>query len=139
MAFGKLSGDTLREYEDYAVTDDMVLLKREFDFVSNHKEENIRGEQEGVSNWKFPVLIMFDFEFVKRDKNTISTPVVKEGNLWDFAHVKHLCGNGCLYVRLVTSREDVDCYNEATLMTSIENVVPSPSHVSTFFVCCWLI
>ena len=51
---------------------------------------------------------MYDFEFVKRDRHTISTPVVKEAHLWDFAHVKHLCGNGRLYVRLVTSRKDIE-------------------------------
>lgn len=41
------------EYEDYAVTVDMVLLKREFDPVNNHREENIRRELEGIFNWKF--------------------------------------------------------------------------------------
>ena len=34
------------EFEDYPVTDDMVLLKGEFDLVSNHKEET------SEENWK---------------------------------------------------------------------------------------
>ena len=38
--------DTNGEFEDYPVADDMVLLKGEFDLVSNHKEENIRRELE---------------------------------------------------------------------------------------------
>ena len=66
------------EYEDYPVTDDMVLLKGEFDLVNNHTEENIRRELEGVFSRKFPGITMYDFEFVKRDRNIVSTPVVKE-------------------------------------------------------------
>ena len=41
-----------------------------------------------------------DFDFVKRERNTILTPLEKENHLWDYAHVKHLCGAGKLYVRL---------------------------------------
>ena len=41
------------EFEDYSVTDDMVFLKGEFDLVSNHKEENIRRELEGIFSQKF--------------------------------------------------------------------------------------
>ena len=84
------------EFEDYPVTDDVVLLKGEFDLVSNHKEENIRRELEGIFSLKFPGITMHDFEFVKRDRNIISTPVVKKGHQWHFVHVKHLCGNGSL-------------------------------------------
>jgi len=42
------------EFEDYPVTDDMVLLKGEFDLVSNHKEENTRRGLEGIFSRKFP-------------------------------------------------------------------------------------
>jgi hypothetical protein len=31
--------------------------------------------------------------------------VVKEGHKWDYAHVKHLCGAGKLYVRLNTNKD----------------------------------
>ena len=50
------------EFEDYPVTDDMVLLKGEFDLVSNHKEENIRRELEGIFSRKFPGITMHDLE-----------------------------------------------------------------------------
>lgn len=72
---------------------------------------------------------MYDFDFVKRDRHTISTPVVKEAHLWDFAHVKHLCGNGRLYVRLVTSRKDIEHteHKDSTLTASSEDVV-SPAN-----------
>ena len=60
------------EFENYPRTNDMVLLKGEFDLVSNHKEENIRRELEGIFSRKFPGLTMHDFEFVKRDRNRSS-------------------------------------------------------------------
>jgi len=69
---------------------------------------------------------MHDFEFVKRDRNIIFTPVVKKGHQWDFVHVKHLCGN----VRLVTSRENTE-QKDGTLATDSDNVVSSPSRAST--------
>ena len=50
------------EFEAYAVTDDIVLLKGEFNLVSNHKEENIRRELEGIFSRKFPGITMHDFE-----------------------------------------------------------------------------
>ena len=121
------------EFEDYPVTDDMVLLKGEFDLVSNHNEDNIRRELEGIFSRKFPGITMYDFEFVKRDRNIVSTPVVKKGHQWDFVHVKHLCGNGRLYVRLVTSSENIE-QKHGTLATGSENAVSSPSHASTSFV-----
>jgi len=71
-----------------------------------------------------------DFEFVKRDRDIISTPVIKKGHQWDFVQVKHLCRNGRLYVKLVTRRKQKD----ATLATGSDNVVSSPSHDSTSFV-----
>lgn len=54
---------------------------------------------------KFPLICKDNFDFVKRDRNTISTPVVKEDHKWDYAHVKHLCGAGKLYVRLNVSKD----------------------------------
>ena len=60
------------EFENYPRTNDMVLLKGEFDLVSNHKEENIRRELERIFSRKFPGLTMHDFEFVKRDRNRSS-------------------------------------------------------------------
>ena len=54
----------------------MVLLKGEFDLVSNQKEEDIRRELEGIFQRKYPN--MYDFEFVKRDRHTISKIVLKK-------------------------------------------------------------
>ena len=70
---------------------------------------------------------------MKRARNIISTPMIKKGLQWDFVHEKHLCGSGCLYVRLVTSRDNIE-QKHGTLATGSENVVSSPSHASTSLV-----
>lgn len=126
-------------YEDYSLTDDMVLLKGEFDLVSNHTEEEIRRELEAVFSRKFPNICMYDFEFVKRERNVVSTPVVKESHKWDYGHVKHLCGNGRLYVRLLTAdreeisaqRPKVEIGGNPSVATCSQNVSTSGSRVST--------
>ena len=48
----------------------MVLLKGEFDLISNEKEEDLRRELEGIIKLKYPCINMYDFEFVKRDRHT---------------------------------------------------------------------
>ena len=44
---------------------------------------------------------------MKREKNVVTLPVVKTGHKWDFAHVKNLCGQGRLYVRLNVSKDEL--------------------------------
>ena len=117
------------EYEDYTVFYDMTILKGEFDLISNHKEQDIRGELEAVFSRKFPSITRHDFEFVKRNRNVISTPVVKEGHQWDFGHVKHLSGNGRLYVRLVTDGEEIE--PKSATSEGLPSNTPTPSSTPT--------
>ena len=81
----------------YAIKDEMILLKGEFDLKCNADEASIRSELKKVFAEKFSLICADNFDFVKRDSNTIRTSVVK-GHKWDYAHVKHLCGAGKLYV-----------------------------------------
>ncbi|XP_028412494.1 uncharacterized protein LOC114535330 [Dendronephthya gigantea] len=92
---------------EYAIKEDMILLKGEFDLECDADEASIRSELKKVFMKKFPLICKDNFDFVKRDRNTICTPVVKEGHVWDYAHVKHLCGAGKLYVRLNISKDDI--------------------------------
>lgn len=55
---------------------------------------------------KIPTIIKTDFDFVKHEKN-VTLPVVKTGHKWDFAHVKNLCGQGRLYVKLNASKDEL--------------------------------
>ena len=98
--------DDVEITNDYAITEDSVLLKAEIDLKSDQNEEAIRGELKDVFKKRYPNIGLYDFEFVKRERNVITTPIVKDNHAWDFSHVKHLCGHGRLYVRLTT--HDID-------------------------------
>lgn len=87
--------------------DSMVVLKGEFDLVSDHTEDQIRQELTDVFRTKLPLIGKNDFEFVKRDRQTIVRPAVKQGHKWDFRHVKNLCGQGRLYVQLKIPSHDL--------------------------------
>lgn len=85
---------------DYSLTDSMILVKGECDLKSTYTEDDIRSELTDLFKVKLPLISKKDFDFVRRERNSITTPVVKPGHQWDFKHVKHLCGQGKLYVRL---------------------------------------
>ena len=101
--------------DEYTIKEEMILVKREFDLLTGADEQTISQEGD-LFKVKFPLISDTDFDFVKRKRNTILTPVVKENHLWDYAHVKPLFGAGKLYVRLdickdvisVTSSDDSD-------------------------------
>ena len=86
--------------DEYTIKEEMILVKGEFDLLTGADEQAIRQELKDLFKVKFPLISETDFDFVKRERNTILTPVVKENHLWDYVHVKHLCGAGKLYVRL---------------------------------------
>lgn len=48
------------------------------------------------------------FDFVKWQRNKISTPVIKESLKWDYRHVKQLCAQGNLYIRLNIPKECIE-------------------------------
>ena len=86
--------------DEYTIKEEMILVKGEFDLLTGADEQTIRQELKDLFKVKFPLISETDFDFVTRERNTILTPVVKENHLWDYAHVKHLCGAGKLYVTL---------------------------------------
>ena len=67
-------------YSDYAVTDDSVLLKAEIDLKSDQNEDAIRGELQTVFEKRYPGIGLCDFEFVKQERNVITTPIVRENH-----------------------------------------------------------
>ena len=83
------------------------VIKGEFDLTPGHSEDEIRSELVEVFKTKTPTIRTTDFDFVKREKNVISLPVIKTGFKWDFAHVKNLCGQGRLYVRLNVLKDEL--------------------------------
>ena len=66
----------------------------------------------------------------RRERNSITTPLVKPDHQWDFKHVKHLCGQGKLYVRLNVSKEILvgseETDEEPEKEEAASNVGPTP-------------
>ena len=71
--------------DEYTIKEEMILVKREFDLLTGADEQTISQEGD-LFKVKFPLISDTDFDFVKRKRNTILTPVVKENHLWDYAH-----------------------------------------------------
>ena len=107
-----LDGDS-----DYSLTESMILVKAECDLKSTYTEEDIRSELADIFKVKLPFIQKTDFDFVRRERSTITTPVVKADHHWDFKHVKHLCGQGKLYVRLNVNKHLLEPESEGSEIT----------------------
>ena len=89
-----------QDESDYSLTESMILVKGECDLKSTDSEDEIRSELTSLFKVKLPLITKKDFDFARRGRNTITTPIAKAEHKWDFKHVKQLCGQGKLYVRL---------------------------------------
>lgn len=52
----------------------MVVLKSEFDLITDHNEDKIRQDLVDVFKRKLPLIGKNDFEFVKRERETMYYP-----------------------------------------------------------------
>ena len=89
---------------DYTVTEEMILLKGYFELGTGQSEGEIRESITEVLKQRFPFVRPDHFDFVKRERNKVTTPVVSKSLEWNYKHVKELCGQGKLYVRLNVPR-----------------------------------
>ncbi|XP_068734773.1 uncharacterized protein [Montipora capricornis] len=99
--------DTDEERDSFSFSERHIVIKGEFDLTPGHSEDEIRNELVEVFKSKIPTIRKADLDFVKREKNVVTLPVVKAGHKWDFAHVKNLCGQGRLYVKLNVSKDEL--------------------------------
>ena len=99
--------DTDEERDSFSFSERHIVIKGGFDLTPGHSEDEIRNELVEVFKSKIPTIRKTDFNFVKREKNVVTLPVVKTGHKWDFAHVKNLCGQGRLYVKLNVSKGEL--------------------------------
>ena len=107
---------------DYAVTDDMILLKGYFELGAGQSESEIRKSITEVLEQRFPFVRPDHFDFVKRERNKVTTPVVNKSLEWNYKHVKELCGQGKLYVRLNVLREVIEaCDEPSPTVTTVED------------------
>ena len=100
----------------------------EVDFLTTDDEQLVRNKIVGALKTQIPDIAPDDFEFVKVLGKRVSTPVVADGYNWDFKHVKNLCGQGKLYVRLNKQREQ----GQENISDTFEAIpVEGPSTTST--------
>lgn len=97
---------------DYPVTDDMILLKGYFELGTGQSESEIRESITEVLKQRFPFVRPDHFDFVKRERNKVTTPVVGKSLEWNYKHVKELCGQGKLYIRLNVLKEVIEACDE---------------------------
>ena len=69
----------------------MMILKGQFDLSPESSKDDIRTELVSLFKTKLQLVTNFEFDFVRRDRNTISVPVLKKNHKWDFKHIKNLC------------------------------------------------
>jgi len=69
--------------DEYTSKEEMILVKGELDLLTDAVEKKNHQELKDVFKVKFPLISENDFDFVKRERNTILTPVLKENNLWE--------------------------------------------------------
>ena len=111
--------DTAEESDSFSFSERHIVIKGEFDLRPGHSEDEIRSELAEVFKSKIPTIRKTDFDFVKREKNVVTLLVVKTGHKWDFAHVKNLCRQGRLYVKLNVSK--MNYLTEETLTMNCPN------------------
>ena len=119
-----LDESDVEDDEEYSLTESMIILKGECDLYCDADENGIRSELVNLFKTKLPFITNGDFDFVRRDRNIISSPVVKKEHVWDSKHVKHLCGTGRLYVSLNVSKDTLVEDEEGSIT---ETPAPSPS------------
>ena len=118
---------------DYTLKDEMVLLKGYFELGTQQEESEIRESITEVLKQRFPFVRSTHFDFVKRERNKISTPIVKESFKWDYKHIKQLCGQGKLYICLNIPKECIEAiaaengsdYGEGQTESDVELEKPS--------------
>lgn len=89
---------------EYPLTYDKIMCYAEVDFFTTDDEQLFRNKIVGALKTQLPDIAPNDIKFVKVLSKRVTTPLVADGHNWDFKHVKNLCDQGKLYVRLVGNK-----------------------------------
>ena len=92
---------------EYPLKNDTIMCYAEVDFLSTDDQQLVRNKIVRALKTQIPDIAPDDFEFVKFLSRRVSTPVVADCYSWDFKHIKNLCGQGKLYVRLNKQQEQL--------------------------------
>lgn len=122
----------------YHLTSDQILGHAEVDFTTEDSESTVRAKIVQAVEQLAHDIKPDDFEFVKVQSKRVSVPFVASGHKWDFKHVKNLCGQGKIYIRLLsylTEQEEKDgtCMSTntevwVTIQEKSTNSIPNSFH-----------
>ena len=87
--------DVDSEEDNWAISNDIVLLRGLVDISTDSKEDDIRKEIGNAVRLKFPAVNDTDFEFLRATRRKLSKPVNCRG--YDFKQLKVITGQGAIY------------------------------------------
>jgi len=90
--------------KEYPLNQELIIGYAEVDFLSTDDEPLVRSKIVGALKSKLADIAPNDIEFIKVLNKRVTNPLVADGHKWDFKHVKNLCGQGKLCVRLVENK-----------------------------------
>ena len=107
--------------EIYPYQDNQVLMRGYATLRSDMDDIYIRHTLLETFNAKFPTLT--EFEYIKRDRQSLSVPVTPPGWEWNYANLRGLVGQGkVLYCRVLKPMKDtIKDANKEPLHDEIEN------------------
>jgi len=116
----------------YHLTNDQILGHAEVDFTTEDSEDTVRAKIVQAVEQLAHDIKPDDFEFVKVQSKRVSVPFVATGHKWDFKHVKNLCGQGKIYIRLLSYLTEQE---EKGGMSSNTEVWVTIQYKSFFYYC----
>ena len=97
----------------YPLTESCIRVNQVMvNLTSDMSEQDIRQTIVSACQSVLPNLTKEQFDFVKRDKGKIYTPIVESGYKFDYPQLKKLIGQGKIYVRLL---DDMDSDSDESL------------------------
>lgn len=119
--------DKVEEDDEYVPKDEMILMKGEFDLDCGVDKGSICSELKDMFWRKFLFISEKNLDFVRRDRNIISTPVMKGEHCWDYVQMKHLCGVGKFYMRLNVRKVIISDQSQNSDDDGLQHMLPSTS------------
>ena len=93
----------VEDREVYRVEPEMICLQGFVEIVQDHTDLEIKELLVKVFQKKYPKISIYDFDYVKREKNNISIPTVDDSFKWNFEGIKVLIGQEKLICCLNTT------------------------------------
>ena len=108
------------EYSDkYRVDQTDELLNGFIELLPHHTEIDVRNEVLKIVSPKYPLILSQNFDFMKKEKNVLSKPLVSKEFKWNYDGIKALVGQGKLCCRLnvdilsIIEAHSDHCYSDA--------------------------